>query len=102
MDYIIEKHRIYATDKDGKMLADIEFPEVSPGVCEITHTYVDDSLRGQGIAAKLTEMAVTEIAGRKNKVTASCSYAIKWLAKRDGRDINIGSACGLRHHSLQP
>ncbi len=33
MDFIIEKHRIYATDKNGKMLADIEFPEGSPGGC---------------------------------------------------------------------
>ncbi|SDZ77532.1 GNAT family N-acetyltransferase [Selenomonas ruminantium] len=99
MDYIIEKHRIYATDKDGKMLADIEFPEVSTGVCEITHTYVDDSLRGQGVAAKLTEMAVAEIEGQGNKVTASCSYAIKWLTKREGREIHICPACGLRHHS---
>ena len=92
-----EANRIYATDDSGKVLAEIDFPEVSHEVCEIVHTYVDDSLRGQGIAGKLMEMAVAEIEGQGKKVTASCSYAMKWLAKRDGVALNIGPACGIKY-----
>ena len=97
IEFSHENGRIYAMDDSGKVIAEINFPEVSPGVCEIVHTYVDDSLRGQGIAGKLTEMAVAEIEGQGKKVTASCSYAMKWLAKRDGVALNIGPACGIKY-----
>ena len=76
-----ESGRIYAEDENGKVIAEIVFPEVRPGVCEIMHTYVDDTLRGQGIAGKLMTLAVA--IGREGKtVTASCSYAVKWLSRR--------------------
>ena len=97
IEFSHENGRIYAMDDSGKVIAEINFPEVSPGVCEIVHTYVDDRLRGQGIAGKLTETAVAEIEGQGKKVTASCSYAMKWLAKRDGVALNIGTACGIRY-----
>ena len=38
--------RIYA-EKDGTLVAEITFPE-QDGVAVIDHTFVDDSLRGQG------------------------------------------------------
>ena len=70
-----ESGRIYAEDENGKVIAEIVFPEVRPGVCEIMHTYVDDTLRGQGLAVAAI--------GREGKtVTASCSYAVKWLSRR--------------------
>lgn len=81
MNYITEANRIYSTDEKGKVIAEITFPEVSKGVFEIDHTFVDDSLRGQGIAAKLVELAVSEIEKRGGKVTASCSYARHYLEK---------------------
>ena len=56
-----ESGRIYAEDENGKVIAEIVFPEVRPGVCEIMHTYVDDTLRGQGIAGKLMTLAVAAI-----------------------------------------
>ncbi len=47
----------------------------------IDKTYVDSSLRGQGIAAKLLE-EMKSLAKKKNKkLLATCSYAIKYLAK---------------------
>ncbi len=39
----------------------------------IDHTFVDDSLRGQGIAGKLVKTALEEIQSRNGKVTATCS-----------------------------
>ncbi|MBQ7477829.1 MAG: N-acetyltransferase [Selenomonadaceae bacterium] len=93
-----EANRIYAEDDSGKMIAEIVFPESSPGVCEIVHTYVDDSLRGRGVAGKLMELAASAIEGQGKKVTASCSYAMKWLAKKEGIDLKIGPACGVLGH----
>ena len=81
MEYQIEKNRIFAEDEDGKVLAEITFPETETGICTINHTFVDDSLRGQGIAGKLVSMAVNQIKQQQKKISATCSYAQHWLEK---------------------
>lgn len=81
MTYVIEKCRIYGTDEKGKVVAEILFPETDTGVYTITHTFVDGSLRGMGIAGELVSHAVEQIKNNGGKVTASCSYAQKWLEK---------------------
>lgn len=81
MNFITETNRIFSTDENGKVIAEITFPEVSEGVFEIDHTFVDDSLRGQGIAGQIVSLAADEIEKRGGKITASCSYAKHWLEK---------------------
>ena len=75
MNYIKEDERIYGTDESGKVVCEIDFPNTSTNVSTITHTWTDESLRGQGIARKLVQMAVSEIEKKGNKVDATCSYA---------------------------
>ena len=77
-----EKSRIFMEDENGKAIAEITFPETAPGVYTINHTFVDSSLRGQGIAGKLVQAAVDEITSCGGKVQATCSYAKKWLSER--------------------
>ena len=60
MEFQYEKERIFACDEAGKVIAEITFP-VSQGVADINHTFVDGSLRGQGVAGRLTEAAVASI-----------------------------------------
>ena len=79
MEFIKENSRIYSLDDNGKVVAEITFYESENGIFIIEHTFVDESLRGQGIAEKLVEMAVEEIKKRGGKVEATCSYAKKWL-----------------------
>ena len=81
MDFKKEENRIYIEDSNGEVIAEIEFEEVRDGVYNIFHTFVDESLRGQGIASKLVEKAVEVIKNRNGKVEATCSYAKKWLEK---------------------
>lgn len=81
MEFIKEDSRIYSLDDNGKVVAEITFYESENGVFTIEHTFVDESLRGQGIAGKLVEMAVEEIEKRGGKIEATCSYAKKWLEK---------------------
>ena len=81
MQYQVEAQRIYYADPSGTVLAEITFPEVEPGVYCIDHTVVDDSLRGQGIAGQLVQMAVEQIQAKHGTVTATCSYAKHWLEK---------------------
>ena len=75
-----EKCRFYMEDENGKLIAEITFPETEPGVFTIDHTFVDSSLRGQGIASKLVQAAVDTIHCQGGKVKATCPYAVEWLS----------------------
>ena len=80
MNFITESNRIYANDESGKVIAEITFP-AKDGVATIDHTFVDESLRGQGVAGKLMEAAVAKISIDGNKIAATCFYAVAWLGK---------------------
>lgn len=79
MDFQKEEGRIFQTDDSGRVIAEVTFPETSPGTYTIDHTFVDGSLRGQGMAGKLVQAAVDEITSKGGDVQATCSYAVKWL-----------------------
>jgi predicted GNAT family acetyltransferase len=81
MEFKHEKGRVYMENQEGKLIAEITFPETAPGVANIDHTFVDDSLRGQGMADKLVRAALADIAKDGKKYRATCSYAVKWLEK---------------------
>ena len=48
---------------------------------DINHTFVDDSLRGQGIAGQLMERCVAQLRAAGLKTRTSCTYAANWFAK---------------------
>ena len=73
--------RIYSIAENGALQAEITFPMVSKGVYCTNHTFVDDSLRGQGIASALVQAAVEQIHEMGGQVTATCSYARDWLQR---------------------
>ena len=50
MEFTVEKNRISKTDETGKAVAEILFPAIDANTVDITHTFVDPSLAGQGIA----------------------------------------------------
>lgn len=79
MEFSTENNRLYKNDENGKMIAEISFPETAPGVFTIDHTFVDDSLRGQGIADKLVRTAIENIRAKGGHIEATCSYAVRWL-----------------------
>lgn len=81
MTFIIENNRIYKKNENGKVIAEITFPETETDVFCIDHTFVDASLRGQGIAGQLVKLAVEKIQSQGGIVTATCSYAQRWLEK---------------------
>ena len=85
MEFIKEPNRIWQKDENGKMIAEITFPETADGICTIDHTYVAKEYGGRGIAAQLVEEAVSEIRSQGKTVEATCSYAAAWLLKH-GKD----------------
>ena len=83
MNFEIEHNRILQKNNAGKIVAEITFPETLSGVFVIDHTFVDESLRGQGVASKLVQAVVDEIKTRGGQVKATCSYAAKWLNEHE-------------------
>lgn len=79
MEFLYEPERIYATDPQGKLIAEITFPSHN-GVAVIEHTFVDSSLRGQGVADQLVRAAVAQLKAQGSAAQATCSYASKWFA----------------------
>lgn len=81
MNWKTEETHITVTDEAGNKIAEILFPKTGEREYTITHTWVDASLRGQGMAGRLILAAMDQI--RKNGGTpkASCSYAVRWLAE---------------------
>ncbi len=63
----------------------LEF-RINDDMADIYHTYVDDDLRGQGIAGELVKKAFEYFEKNNYKVKCSCSYAKNWALKH-GKDI---------------
>ena len=55
--------------------AEIIFEEIREGVLSVDHTYVSESLRGQGIAGRLLDAVVGLARSEGKKLSATCSYA---------------------------
>jgi len=81
MNFIYEPHRIYVNNEEGKMIVNATFPWLKPGVVVVDHTFVDPSLRGQGIASQLMFEVVNYSKKQGYKVTATCPYAVTWFKK---------------------
>lgn len=76
-NYITEENRIYLPDESWNILAEIDFEQVDDRTYNISHTFVDDPLRGQWIGSELVEKAMTYLISKWYKVTATCPYAKK-------------------------
>ena len=83
MEFIKEENRIYCENENGEILAEITFQQLENNVYNIDHTFVDGSLRGQGIAQKLVKIAIDEIKKKNGKVKATCSYAKHYIEKNN-------------------
>ena len=76
-NYITEENRIYLPDESWNILAEIDFEKIDEKTYNIFHTFVDDSLRGQGIGSELVEKAITYLTAKWYQVSATCPYAKK-------------------------
>lgn len=79
LDFIYDHEKIYLADKAENILAEILFPRIDNFTVDITHTFVDPSLRGQGVAGKLTEALAKRLARSGKKAKLTCPYAVKWF-----------------------
>lgn len=78
MPFVTESNRIYY-EQEGRTLAEITFPALDDTTVNIDHTFVDECLRGQGVAGRLMELTAAELERTGRKAVATCSYARRWL-----------------------
>lgn len=79
MEPIWDETGMHYLDENGTRVAEAVV-EVFSGLGVIVHTEVDESLRGQGIAARLMEDVAQGLRDRSLKARADCPYARKWFA----------------------
>lgn len=88
MNFIYSPNKIFILDKNNKTIAEVTFPDVDENTVNINHTYVDNSLRGQGIAGKLIKAVAEQLQAQNKKAVLTCSFAIKWF-ERNPEYINL-------------
>lgn len=104
MNFQYEKERIFASDKTGKIIALITW-HFTENVAVVDHTFVDESLRGQGVASLLMKEAVAFFRKENYNTYGTCSYADVWYAKHKDeledilveRPLDEAVACKISH-----
>jgi len=83
MDFTRNENQIALFSETGSLLAEVTFPytDETQSTVEVDHTFVDTSLRGQGIAGKLMSEIADELEKRDLKAVPTCSYAVSWFEK---------------------
>lgn len=85
MEFVTLPNAVHYVDDAGTVLAEVTFPDRGDGTVEIDHTFVDDSLRGQGIAGQLLEHAAQALEETGRTAHPTCSYAVHWFEKHPER-----------------
>ena len=81
MNFTYNPNQIAYFHSDNNLLAEVTFPNVDENTVDINHTFVDDSLRCQGVAGKLMEATALYLRSQGKKAILTCSYAISWFEK---------------------
>lgn len=101
MKFIHEKNRIYVKNEEGKMIVEATFPFVDENVINVDHTFVDPSLRGQGVASTLMTEVYNHAKEHNYTVVNSCPYAVAWFKRNPDKsdvlnqDIHVNEACKI-------
>lgn len=76
MEFQHEQGRFFMNGADGQLLAEVAYAPIDDGQnVVIERTYVDPSLRGQGVAGKLIKLVVDEARRDGFLIEPLCTYA---------------------------
>ena len=82
MNFIKGDHRFYQENSNGDLIAEITYEEVDEHTVDANHTFVDESLRGQGIAEQLVDRLAEEMKEEGKKIKASCPYIVSLFERK--------------------
>jgi uncharacterized protein len=79
---------VFFIERDGARVAEMTYQRMGDSRILIDHTEVDVGLRGQGIARRLLDAAISWARQTSTKVGATCSYATaQFTADPSIRDV---------------
>lgn len=67
----------YIGESENNRIAEITYVYINPQAINVNHTFVDPSLRGEGVARKLMDKVVEYAKENNLKIKPTCSYAVK-------------------------
>lgn len=70
----------YEIRVDGEVAGISEY-RLQPGEINFIHTEVSGAYKGQGLAGRLVEFAVTDARARGLRIIPSCSFVRKWISE---------------------
>ena len=77
MEFTRTSNGFVAYNAAMEVIAEITYaPTENPNVVAADHTFVDPSLRGQGVAAQLLDTLVDAMAKEGKKIKAVCPYVV--------------------------
>ena len=82
MDFEKVKGRIFKENENGDTLAEITYKYVGEDIALATHTFVDPSLRGGGVAEELVDALVTEMEVQGKKIKPVCPYVVMLFKRK--------------------
>lgn len=82
MEFEKGSNRFYKEDENGKLLAEITYKPINDHTVDADHTFVDEALRGQGIAEQLVERLVEEMKAEGKKIHPTCPYIVTLFERK--------------------
>lgn len=83
------ENRFFKEDEEGKVIAEITYKPKSDDVVDADHTFVDPSLRGQGVAEQLVDRLVEEMEAEGKKIYPGCPYVEKLFERKTDKYEHI-------------
>lgn len=71
------KNGAFFIDQDGEWIAELTYVRSAEGEITVTHTEVDDTLRGKGVGEDLVKAAVEFARENGLKIKVKCPFAKK-------------------------
>ncbi|AUX90903.1 GNAT family N-acetyltransferase [Acinetobacter sp. ACNIH1] len=82
---------VFFMEEDGRHLAEITYQWQEASTIVADHTWVDNSLRGQGVARKMLDVLVDFARKNSLKIIPQCSY-VDVMFKRDRSLQDVAAA----------
>ena len=88
VEFLQEKNRFYLENDEQQLIAEITFTEPNDEFFIIDHTFVDDSLRGRGIAQALVKEVVLKAREEDKVIIPLCPFAkAEFEKKKEYADV---------------
>lgn len=89
MKLIKGDNRFYQEDAEGKLIAEITYKPVDDNTVEADGTFVDESLRGGGVAEQLVDHLVEEMKTEGKKIIPVCPYVVALFKRKKEKYADI-------------